>query len=75
MGCFGIEEIDSNLFKKDKAYVQLREYLTTLSFLDELIQKLFINIINSKFFVRMIMNLVRGGQFMNVLIKNSCTCI
>ena len=46
MGCFGIEEIDSNLFKKDKAYVQLREYLTTVSFLDELIQKLFINIIN-----------------------------
>ena len=45
IGCFGIEEIDSNLFKKDKAYVQLREYMTTISFLDDLIQKLFISIL------------------------------
>lgn len=38
---FKKEEIDSNLFKKDKAYLDLRDYLSKPQILDTTIQKLF----------------------------------
>lgn len=41
MVCFKSEEIDSNLFKKDKAYLELRNYLSKLLVLDNAILKLF----------------------------------
>lgn len=41
IACFKREEIDSNLFKKDKSYLELRDYLSKLSVLDATIQKLF----------------------------------
>ena len=41
IACFKREEIDSNLFKKDKSYLELRDYLSKLFVLDTTIQKLF----------------------------------
>lgn len=41
IACFKCEEIDSNLFKKDKSYLELRDYLSKLFVLDATIQKLF----------------------------------
>lgn len=41
IACFRREEIDSNLFKKDKSYLELRDYLSKLFVLDTTIQKLF----------------------------------
>ena len=41
IACFKLEEIDSNLFKKDKSYLELRDYLSKLFVLDTTIQKLF----------------------------------
>lgn len=41
IACFKREEIDSNLFKKDKSYSELRDYLSKLFVLDTTIQKLF----------------------------------
>lgn len=42
MSCFFKEEIDSNLFKKDKKYIELREYLDKNEILQSAIMKLFI---------------------------------
>ena len=41
MTCFGSQAIDSNLFKKDKVYLDLREYLSKQPALDNAIYKLF----------------------------------
>lgn len=39
--CFANEEIESNLFKKDKKYLELREYLDGYDLIESMIQKLF----------------------------------